>query len=137
MVGWCRGNRQFQGGGLLLSPPACALAPPLVDQAPRRDDCEPGSRLLRDSSLGPLHRRRDQRLLHGILTGVELPVAAHQRAEHLRCELAQEAFDRRFQAQKSGGASITRRTSMGTFTKSTMREAIATARSSFSTSTIQ
>ena len=44
-------------------------------------------------SLGPLARRRDERLLHRVLGGLEVVVAAHERAEDLRRELAQQALD--------------------------------------------
>ena len=44
--------------------------------------------------LGPLLGRGEQRLLHGVLARVELPVAPDQRAEDLRRELAQQVLDR-------------------------------------------
>ena len=76
--------------------------------------------------------------LHRVFTRVELTVARHERPKDLWRELAQQVLDSGgFRPQKSGGASITRRTSMGTLTKSTMREAMAIARASSSTSTIQ
>ena len=75
--------------------------------------------------------------LHRVFTR-ELTVARHERPKDLWRELAQQVLDSGgFRPQKSGGASITRRTSMGTLTKSTMREAMAIARASSSTSTIQ
>ena len=44
---------------------------------------------------GHCTRRRDERLLHRVLGGVEVPVPAHQRAEDLRRELAQQVLGRR------------------------------------------
>jgi len=38
----------------------------------------------------PLHRGGQQRLLHGVLAQAEMPVPAHDRAEDLRRELAQQ-----------------------------------------------
>jgi hypothetical protein len=81
-----------EGFGLLASAPS-ALAPPAVDQAPRRGGHEPRPGMVGHALLRPLRRRREQRLLHGILRGVELPVPAHQRAEDLRRELAQQILD--------------------------------------------
>ena len=125
-----------QRGGLLATPPR-ALGAPLVDQASRGNCHQPRTRVVGDTSFGPLLRRSEERLLHCVLTCVELAVTPHERTEDLRRKLAQQILDSRVRAQKSGGASITRRTSIGTLTKSTMREAISMARSSFSTSTIQ
>ncbi len=44
-------------------------------------------------SRGPLHGRGEQRLLHGVLGGVEVPVAPDERAEDLRRETAQQVLD--------------------------------------------
>ena len=43
--------------------------------------------------LGPLLRRGEHRLLHGVLARVELAVAPDERAEDLRRELAQQVLD--------------------------------------------
>ena len=51
------------------------------------------ARVLGDSLLGPLERRREQRLLHGVLGQVEVAVAANERAEDLRRELAQQVLE--------------------------------------------
>ena len=40
----------------------------------------------------PLHRRGEQRLLHRVLGGIEVAVPAHQRAEDLRRERAQQVL---------------------------------------------
>jgi len=79
----------------------------------------------------------EQGFLHRVFTRVELTVTAHQHAENLRRELAQQVLNAGRLSQKSGGASMTWRTSIGCLMKSTMREAISIARASFSTSTIQ
>ena len=80
-------------GGGLLAVPAGAFAPPSVDQPPVRHGREPRARALGDAVLAPLLRRGEQRLLHGILARVELPVPPHERAEDLRRELAQQVLD--------------------------------------------
>jgi hypothetical protein len=120
-----------------LAAAAGAFAAPFVDQTPGRNRQEPRPRVVRQAFCRPLASRREERILDGVLAGVELSMPPHQRAEDLRRELAQQVFDPDFHAQKSGGASITRRTSMGALMKATMREAISSARFSFSTSTIQ
>jgi hypothetical protein len=137
MVGHVRLDRQFKSRGIFLSPSPGSLAAPLVDEATGGDCHEPRPWIVRHLLLWPLQRCGEQRFLHGVLAGVELSVAPHERAEDLRRELAQQALYSIFQPQKSGGASITRRTSIGTLTNATMREAISIARASLSTSTIQ
>ena len=72
-----------------LALPAGLLAAHLVDQPPRGDPDQPGLRVVGDAVGGPLHGGGEQRLLHRVLGGVEVPVAPHERAEHLRRELAQ------------------------------------------------
>ncbi len=130
-------GRQLQGRRGFLPTTAGALAAPLIDQAPGSDGHQPRSRVVRRTCLRPLERGREQGLLHRVLAGVELPVAPHEDGEDLRRQLAQEVLDLGVRAQNSGGASITRRTSMGALMNATMREAISIARASFSTSTIQ
>ena len=53
------------------------------------------ARVVGTTLLGPLHARREQRLLHRVLAGVEVAVATHERAEDLRRELAQQVLGRR------------------------------------------
>src|SRR5712692_10401848 len=130
-------GRQLQGRCGFLPTTAGAFAAPRVDQAPGSDGHQPRSRVVGRTCLGPLEGGREQSLLHGVLAGVELPVPLHQGAEDLRRQLTQHVLDLCVRPQNSGGASITRRTSIGTLTKATMREAISSARASFSTSTIQ
>jgi hypothetical protein len=69
---------------------------------------------------GPLHGRGDQGLLHAVLRGGEVVVAAHERAEHLRRQVTQQVPDGRTDGgwrhgSSSGGPAITWRTSMGMF----------------------
>ena len=56
----------------------------LVGEATRRHRHQPPSGILRPPLHRPLGRGRHQRLLDGVLAGVEVAVAAHQRTEHLR-----------------------------------------------------
>lgn len=51
----------------------------------------------------PLQRRREQRLLHGVLASVELAVLAHQRTQDLRGELPQQVCDPVFRVQCAAG----------------------------------
>jgi hypothetical protein len=127
----------LESRGGLLPPSPRALAPPPVDQAARRHRQQPRPRIVRHALVRPLARGCEECLLHCIFTGVELPLPSHEGAEDLRRLLAQLVPDVGLQAQKSGGASITRRTSIGCLTKATILEAISIARCSFATSTIQ
>ena len=134
--GWCPARRLQRGDGLLPAPPR-ALAAPLVDQPPLGDGQQPRARVVRHALVRPLQRRGEQRLLHRVLARVELPVPAYQHAEDLRRELAQQVLDPAVRRHTSGGASPTWRTSIGSWMNATTREAISSARASFSTSTIQ
>lgn len=131
-----RGGPLEDRGALLPVAPG-AHAAPLVDQAPGGDGRKARARMLGNARPRPLERRGEQGLLHGVLAGVEAPVPPHERAENLRGELAQQVLDAGLSPQTSGGPSAMRRTSIGAWTKSTTRVAIATARASSSTSTIQ
>src|SRR5712691_9501142 len=132
LLGW-----QLQSGRGFLPTAPRALAAPDVDQAARRERRKQRSGIVGPTCLRPLERGREQGLLHGVLAGVELPVPPHQGREDLRRQLAQQVLDLGVRPQNSGGASITRRTSIGTLTKATMREAVSIARAWLSTSTIQ
>ena len=76
-----------------LAAPARVVAAELVGQAARRDRDQPAARVLGHALRGPLTRGGQQRLLHGVLAGVEVPVAAHERAEDLRRQPAQQVLD--------------------------------------------
>ena len=82
----------LQGGGRFPVPTGL-LAPPLVDQPPLGDLDQPATRAGRDAVSGPVHGRREQCLLNGILGGVEVAVPAGEHAEDLRRELAQQGLD--------------------------------------------
>ena len=64
----------------------------LVDQPPGGDGDQPAARVVRHAVGGPLRGRGQQRLLDGVLARVELAVAADQRAEDLRRQLAQQVL---------------------------------------------
>jgi hypothetical protein len=98
--------------------------------------------------LRPLHCCCEQRFLNRVLGRGEVSVAADERAEDLRRELAQQSLDagvRTLRGQmSSAGALITSRTSIGMFNGAPPRPgavdafaAIAIARSRLSQSTIQ
>lgn len=79
--------------GLLLPRPPRLLAAQRVRQPPRGDPDQPAARILRHTVLRPLPGRREQRLLYGVLGGVEMAVAPDQRAEDLRRVAVQQALD--------------------------------------------
>src|SRR5438093_13639393 len=89
-----------------LSPSAGALAAPLVDQPPVGDRDQPRAGIVGNTVLRPTHGRREQRLLHGVLAGVEPTMPTDQRAEDLRRELAQQVLD-------TGGGGLRRRSLLG------------------------
>jgi hypothetical protein len=79
---------------------AGSVAPPLVDQPPRGGLEEPAARLLRNPVSRPALGRRDQRLLDGVLGGVEVAVPANESAEDLRRQLAQQILDTGLRGQR-------------------------------------
>src|SRR5437764_748406 len=93
VVGGGRVATHVQHGVVLLPARAGVLAPELVDQPSGRRGHEPGPWVVGNSLGGPLPRRGEERLLHGVLGRVELTVAPHQRAEDLRRNLAQQVLD--------------------------------------------
>ena len=125
------------------------LAADVIDHPPRRHLDQPAARVVGHSVARPLLRGREQRLLHRILRGGEVAVAADHGAEHLRREVAQELFGVVIEGRSAHGSSggkplITSRTSMGMFSgappgpgAADASAAIAYARAGFSTSTIQ
>src|SRR5262245_26571014 len=149
-------RRRLLPGDELLAVPPRPLAPPLVDQPPGRRLHEPAARLHGHAVQGPARRRGEQRLLDGVLGRVEVAVPAHEDAEDLRRQLAQQVLDTRRDVQRSPAAvsryscissvslmrsSITRRTWTGCWVgtpsgpgTADSRAAISSARSSDSTS---
>jgi hypothetical protein len=81
-------------GGLPLELAAGAglLAAQQVGQLAAGHPDEPGPRVVRDAFGGPLRGGGDQRLLGGVLGGVEVAVAANHRAEDLRRQLAEQVL---------------------------------------------
>jgi hypothetical protein len=71
-----------QRGGFLPAPPRLVAAV-LVGQPPHGGLDEPTARVVRQPLGRPVHRGGQQRLLHGVLGGVEVAVASHDRAEDL------------------------------------------------------
>ena len=120
----------------------------LMMHAPRGHVDQPAAWVVGHALLGPLHRRREQRLLHCVLRGSEVAETPDDRPEDLRREVAQQALAGRVQAARrhrsTGGALITSRTSIGMFSgappgpgAADARAAISYARWGLSTSTIQ
>ena len=130
-------------GGDRLPVPAGLLAPPLVDQPSLGGLDQPAARAGRDAVPRPVHGRREQRLLDGILGGVEVAVPAGEHAEDLRRELAQQGLDVGLACQRTPprltalarGSAARARTPSGPGTAEYLA-AISIARSSDSTSTI-
>ena len=130
-------------GDVGLAPPARRLAARDVDQAPRRDRDQPARGRRGKPVARPLHRGREQRLLHGLLALVERhpPVAPHERGEDPRRGVAQRRLDR---ARRGGRAAhrpssadpITARTSIAPRSMPGQAAAISIARSSLATSTL-
>ncbi len=90
-----RAGGPWPGDGRLLAPPTRGVAPPLLDQAARGDGRQPAARVVRDPVAWPLRGRGDERLLDGVLAGIELAVTADQRGEDQRREITQQCLDRR------------------------------------------
>ena len=119
--------------GALLAPAPRDVAAHLVDEPARRHGDEPGLRVLGDALDGPLPRCGQQRLLDGVLAGVERAVPPHEHAEHLRGELAQQPLDH----ISIPPGSMTGRTSIGPNLVLGQAAAISTARSIVSHSTMR
>jgi hypothetical protein len=62
----------------------------VIGHAAQSDLDKPGARVVRHAFLRPLRRRRDQRLLDGILGVSEVMEAANDHAEHLWRKFAQQ-----------------------------------------------
>src|SRR5882757_2542910 len=76
----------------LLTPPPRAVTAPRVRQPPRPHRQQPCSRVVRHPLGRPLLGRGQQRLLHRVLTRVELAVPTRQHGQNLRRQLAQQAL---------------------------------------------
>ncbi len=86
----------------------------------------------------PLDRGGEQCLLDGVLARAEVAVTAHERAEGLRRQLAQQALDAGAGSHISvPDVSIIGRTSIAPKRELGQRTAISVARSGLSTSTIR
>ena len=83
------------GGDRRLALAARVVTAHLVDQPPGRDRHQPAARAVGHPLGRPLHGGGRRRLLHGVLAPLELAVPAHQPAEDLRRELAQQVLDGR------------------------------------------
>ena len=95
--------------------------------------------MVRQALLRPLHGGGEQRLLHGVLAGVELAVPANEHAEDLRRERTQQVLDHRCCHISVPACSITARTSSTPkpCRTSGQRAAISAARSGVSQSTVR
>ena len=81
------------GGDRVLALPTRLLAAQQVGQPAGGDGDQPARAGCRRAVLRPLGRGGEQRLLHSVLRGIEMPVPADQRAEDLRRKLAQQVLD--------------------------------------------
>jgi hypothetical protein len=64
----------------------------MIGHAPGGDLDQPAARIVGHALFGPLHGRREQRLLNGILGGEEVAEAPDHGAENLRRKLAQQVL---------------------------------------------
>src|SRR5204863_311632 len=94
--------------------PAGVVAADLVDQPPVRRGDQPGPGIFGYAVGPPPHVGREQRLLHGVLALLELAVPAHEHAEDLRRQLAQQVLGRSVDGHNSSSPpeNMTWRTSM-------------------------
>ena len=95
-----RRRRLLQRRQALAVPPG-PFAAPLVDQPPLGGLDQPAARLRRNTVSRPVQGGREQRLLDGVLGGVEVAVPANERAEDLRRQLAQQVLDTGRNVQRS------------------------------------
>src|SRR5207245_1920577 len=93
--GRCGGVFGCAQQGVGLPAPAGGVAAPLVDESPGGDGDQPASGIGGNPVGRPLDRGGQQRLLDGVLGGVELPVPPHQRAEDLGGQGPQQRFEGR------------------------------------------
>ena len=79
-------------GGGELAGPSRAVAADLVDEPPGGRGDQPAARAVGHAAGGPGRGGGDDRLLHGVLALLELPVPADEHAEDLRRQLAQQVL---------------------------------------------
>ena len=119
--------------GVLLPPLPGGVAAPHLGAPAGGDRDQPALRVVREPFRRPLCRGGEQGLLDGVLAGVEAAVPAHQRAEHLRGQPAQQGLD--VHTSDPPPSSRIGRTSTSPHSASGNCPAISTARSGLSTST--
>lgn len=90
---------------------------------------QPAPRAVRHPLVGPLQGRGQQPFPHGVLAGVEVAVAAHQRAEDLRRARAQQVLDGPVGPPCAGDSCGTGRSSTGSVPAPGVSAAICRARS--------
>ncbi len=78
--------------GVLTAPPSLLTAQQ-VGQPASCDRDQPVLRVVRQTLIRPLRRRREHGLLYGVFGSVEVTVAAYHRAKNLRRQLAQQALN--------------------------------------------
>ncbi len=105
-------------GRSVLAAAAGNFAAHLIGHAPGGDLNQPGAGMVGEAGSRPLNGGGEQGFLHGVLGGSEVAEAAHDRAEHLRREIAQQVLGGcvqrlRAHSRSSGGPLMTCRTSMG------------------------
>src|SRR5215475_15482506 len=90
------------------------LAAQLIGHLPHGGLDQPATRVGGHPVGRPVPGRRDQRLLHGVLRGVEVAETADEHAEDLRRQFTQQVLEARPGAHSPlAGAPITCRTSIG------------------------
>ena len=114
--------RGHEADDQLFPQPAGGVGPDLVGEPARGDGDQPALWMVGQAVRRPLRRRRDQRLLHGVLAGREVAIPADQRAQDRRREVAQQVLGRGIErwrhasgVQSGGGPLITWRTSIAMF----------------------
>ena len=126
-----RGGRRLEHcGGRFAATPG-GLAAPRLGPPPGRHRDQPTGGVGRHPVGRPLPRRREQRLLDGVLALVETAEPPYEHAENPRGELPQQARDVRRHMSTLRWSS-TGRTSISTKSASGMRAATWTARSMLS-----
>src|SRR6266516_801980 len=102
------------GGSAIAAASSRPLAAQLVGHPPHGGLDQPATGVGRNPLGGPVHCRREQCLLHGVLGGVEVTETADDHAEDLRRQFAQQVLRTRPSGHRSLlGAPITCRTSIG------------------------